>query len=267
MNEQQNKPWTEWLLSLTSDESSALLSKLKKMPVKARQRVFQQGECDSRLIFIESGKLKLSYWNALKRKNIVFTELIKGDVCGAESFFSHSPNTGTLAAVENSVIRSLYKTDFHSLHSQYPEIENKLIEYCEKYQKKIVFHDPQKLARREHQRYPTSLKGRIQQVDSSGKKSSRALSVIVSDISIGGVCCKTEKLEAGEAEALFQSHAQIKITYQKTFLSCDVEKLAKVVAVRFRPFGESTIHLQFQIPMTEKEVLKMVQQNNVYTYT
>jgi len=267
MSDEKNKSWTEWLNSLASKEATAFLSKLKKVQVKARQRVYQQGECDSRLIFVESGKLKLNYWDSLNKKNICFSELSSGDVCGAESFFSYSPHTGTLAAIDDSEIRCLYKEDFHKLLSQHPAIENSLKEHCEKFQKKIVFHDPKKLARREHQRYQTSLKGHIQQVDASGKKSSRALPVIVSDISIGGVCCKTQNLEAGEAAVLFQSQVQIKIAYQKTFLSCDIEKLAKVIAVRFLPFGESTIHLQFQVPMTEKEVLKMVQQNNVYTYT
>ena len=70
MNEKNNKPWTEWMKSLASKEASAVLFEMKKVKVKARQRIFQQGECDSRLIFIETGKLKLTYWDALKKKNI-----------------------------------------------------------------------------------------------------------------------------------------------------------------------------------------------------
>jgi CRP-like cAMP-binding protein len=267
MNQEQHKPWTEWVNSLAAKQASAILSKLKKIQVKARQRIFQKGECDNRLIFIESGKLTLSYWDALKRKNIVFADLSEGDICGAETFFSHSPHTGTLTAVEDSVIRCLYKNEFQKLLSQYPALENELNAYCEKYQKKIIFHDSQRLARRAHQRYPSSLKGQIQRVDSSGKKSSRTIPVIVSDISISGVRCTTQKLEEDEAKTFYQSQVLIKISYQKTFLSCDIEKLAKVVALRFRQFGESTIHLQFQVFMTEKEVLKLVQPNNIYIYT
>jgi CRP-like cAMP-binding protein len=266
MSDEQNKPWSEWLNSLKSKESSAVLSKLKKVQVKARQRIFQQGECDSRLFFIESGKLKLCYWDSLKKRNILFTELDAGDVCGAESFFSHSPNTGTLAAVKDSVVRCLYKEDFQKLLSQYPEIENNLKEYCDKFQKKIIINESDKLARREHQRYPTSLKAQIQKIDSSGKKTSRALPGIVSDISIGGVCCKTKELDAGEAETFYRSQVRLTISYYKNFLPCTIEKLSKVVAIRFRPHGESTIHLQFQVLMTEKEVLKLVEQKNVYTY-
>jgi CRP-like cAMP-binding protein len=266
MNEKKSKPWTVWLNSLTSKDASAFSVKLKKVQVKARQRIFQQGECDNRLIFIESGKLKLSYWDSLNKKNICFSELSSGEVCGAETFFSHSPHTGTLAAMEDSVIRCLYKEDFQKLLSQHPAIENNLKEFCEKYQKKIAFSDSEKLARREHHRYPVSLKGQIQLIDPGGKKSSRALPVIVSDISIGGVCCITKKLEVNEAANFYQSQVKIGISYQINSLPHDIEKLAKVVAVRFHPSGESTIHLQYKVHMTEKEVIKLVEQKNIYTY-
>lgn len=88
MDDEENRPCAELLNSLTPDEASAFLAKLHNVQVKARQRIFQQGECDSRLIFIESGHFKLSYWDNLKKKNVVFTHLSKGDICGAETFFS-----------------------------------------------------------------------------------------------------------------------------------------------------------------------------------
>ena len=267
MDDKKNKPWAEWLNSIAPEEASAVLHKLIKVKVKARQRIFQQGDCDNRLIFVESGKLKLSYWDSLKKRNIVFTHLSKGDICGAETFFSHSPHTGTLSAVEDSTIRCLDKNDFQKLLGENPALENKLVEYCEKHQKKIVFHNEQKHARRANERYPTSLKGLIQQVDSSGNLSPVALIVIVTNISVGGVCCCLKNLGVENAANYYQSTVQITISYQQNSLVSDIQKMAKVVATRFLPMGESTIHLQFNVPLSEKKVMEMVQQKtNIYTY-
>jgi hypothetical protein len=266
MNNKKNKTWTEWLESLEPQEASVLLLKLKKLHAKKQQRIFNQGDCDSRLIFVQSGKLKLCYWDSVKKKNIMFTDLSRGDVCGAESFFSLSPQTGTLSAVEDSIILCLYKDDFQKILDAHPAFEKKLVEYCNTCQKKIVFHEPEKLARRAYPRHPVSLNGRIHPLDPSLVKFPE-LNVTVSDISIGGARCKTKNLRAQDAEKFYQRPVKIKIFYQKNFLPCDIEKLAKVVAVRFPSSGGATIHIEFQVPLTEKEVLKMVQDKNIYTYS
>lgn len=266
MDDNKSKPWTEWLNTLVPEDSWAFLSKLHKVKLKARQRIFQQGECDNRLIFIESGKLKLSYWDSVKKRNTVFSHLSNGDIYGVETFFSHSPHTGTLSAVEDSMIRCLYKNDYQKLLAENPAFEKKLVEYCEKNQKKIVFQDPQKLAGRVHERYPTSLKGVIQRIDSSGTISPPALSVTVSNISVGGVCCSSKNLGVEDAANFYKSQVQITISYQKDSLNSDIQKTAKVVAVRFLPSGESTIHLQFNAPLSEKKLMEMMQRTNVYIY-
>lgn len=267
MDDGINKPWAKLLNSLEFYEASAFLAKLHKVHVKARQRIFHQGECDNRLIFIESGHFKLSYWDKLKKKNIVFTRLSKGSICGAETFFNLSPHTFNLAAIEDSIIRCLYKKDYQKLLSENPAFENTFIKYCEKLQKKIIFHDPQELGRRAHKRLPASLKGLIQQLDSSGKILPQKLRVTVSNLSIGGLRCSAQNLSIGDAVKFYKSKVDIKISYQKDSIPCDIQKIAKVVSVRFLLFGESTIHLQFQVPLTEKKVVEMAQSDNIYIYS
>jgi len=264
MDDENVKAWIELLDSLTPNEAKTFLSKLKHVNVKARQKIFRQGECDDRLIFIDSGQLKLSYWNQLKKKSDIFTHLEKGDVCGTENFFSHSPHTSSLTATEDSVIRCLYKKDYINLLASNPTLENKLRAYCEKYQKKIVFEDPEEPGRRIYKRHPTSLKGRLRKIDSKGNVLEPALPVKVTDISAGGVGCSVDKIGVKEAENLFKSQVQITVTNKKDNQPCNIDEIAKVVSVHFVPYGASKIHLQFQIPLLEKNIFDMVQFDSIY---
>ena len=134
--------------------------------------------------------------------------------------------------------------DYQKLLSKYPSIEGKLIKYCEKRQKKIVFHNPQEVGRRAYKRYPTSLEGQIQKNVSGKTNNSKVLTVKIMDISIGGLSCAAQKLEIKEAALFYKSMVWITISYLKNSWPCDIQMMAKVVSVRFTPLGESTIHLQ-----------------------
>jgi len=263
MGDEKEKAWAEFLDSLGTNEASAFLSKLDLISLKARQKVFRQGECDDRLLFVVFGSLKITYWNSLKKKNEVFAHLTKGDICGSDTFFSHSPHTNALTTIEDSLIRCLYKKGFNSLISEYPAIENKLIKYCEKNQKKLVFKDVQEPGRRAYQRHNTFLKGQIQKIDSNGVILSQILPVIVLDVSIGGLGCSAEKLGVVEAEDYYQSQAQVTITYNKNSLSCNIQKKVKIVSVYIAQIGSSKIHLQFHEPLSEKIILDLVQIDSI----
>ncbi len=267
MDDNKHQSWNEWLESLTAHEASAFLLSVKKLRFSKQQRIFQQGDCDSRLIFVQSGKLKLCYWDRLKKKSVKFAELSKGDVYGGDVFFSHSPQTGSVAALEDTVVLCLDKKDFKALVARYPAIEHKLMEYCTKYGKKIVFTESEKFARRVYPRYPVSLNGQVIVADGGTDRAEKKFSVIVSDISMGGARCQIKDLGAQDAEKIYQRQIRIKIFYQRNYLTCDIEKLAKVVAIRFPSPGETSLHVEFQIPLTEKELFKIVQDKNIYTYS
>ena len=80
MDFEKIKPWASLFNKFTPTEAIEFYYTLKTMTAKAHQRIFQQGDCDNRLYFIESGKLKLSCFDKQIKKNVVFSNLAKGDI-------------------------------------------------------------------------------------------------------------------------------------------------------------------------------------------
>lgn len=266
MDYEKIKPWAELFNKFSPSEAAAFYFALNDISVKERQRIFQQGECDNRLFFIESGSFKLTYYNNQIKKSVIFSHLRRGDICGSEVFFTHSPHTTTLTALEDANIRCLEKQTYQKLLAENPSIESKLIRFCENYQKQFALSNPQKPARRAHPRFPVSLTGQVQRIDDKGNLLQQTMQMTVSDISAGGLSYIVQDMGIGDAANLHQSRMQVTISYQKYSVMYDVTKIAKVVAVRFLPFGECSVHLQFLTPMDEAKVFEIAEFTNVPAY-
>jgi CRP-like cAMP-binding protein len=260
------KPWAALFNKFTPAEAVAFYYLLKTTTAKAHHRIFQQGDCDDRLYFIESGKLKLSCYDKQIKKNVVFANLAKGDICGVETFFPHTTHTTTLTVLEDAQINYLEKKSYQKLLAEHLSIDAKLIQYCENHQKKLNLQNADSLVRRAHPRFQATLSGKIQRIDQKGNLSDQISTITVADISMGGLCCMTRNLGVGEAANLHQSLVQVSFSYQKYDMVHEITKVAEVVSVRFLPYGESSIHLQFKKPMEEHRVHEIARNTGVTAY-
>jgi CRP-like cAMP-binding protein len=265
MDLEKIKPWAELFNSFTTGEAASFYAALKFVSVKKHQRIYKQGDCDNRLFFIESGCLKLSYYNHQLKKNVVFAHLRQGDTCGVEAFFTFSPHTSSLTAVDDSRIGFLEKNVYQKLKADYPAIESKMIAYCEKKQKQLVVQNPQDPIRRAHQRHPVCLKGILRRIDDRGDIQ-HSMAVVVSDISAGGACLKVRHMGIGDAANYYQSHVQLVVSYQKHFIAYDLVKEATVVSIRLLPFDDASIHLQFKTPLDNDKLLEIARCTNIPTF-
>ena len=266
MDFEKIKPWAPLFNKFTPTEAVAFYYTLKTMTAKAHQRIFQQGDCDNRLYFIESGKLKLSCFDKQIKKNVVFSNLAKGDICGVETFFTHTTHTTTLTVVEDAQFSYLDKKIYQKLLVNHPGMDAKLLQYCEIHQKKLNLKSGDQLFRREHPRFQTALKGKLQRIDQKGNLSEPVSSVTIADISMGGLSCMARNLGVGEAANLHQSLVQVSFSYQKYDIVHETTKVAEVVSVRFLPFGESAIHLRFKAPLDEHRVHEIASNTGVAAY-
>jgi hypothetical protein len=248
------KPWAELFDTFTLGEATAFYHLLNTMSARKHQRVFQQGDCDNRLFFIESGKLKWSCFDRQAKNNVVFANLTRGDICGVETFFTHTTHTTTLTVEEDAKLIVLDKKSYQQLLVDHSAIDSKLIAYCESHQKKLNIQNNGGLFRRAHPRFQTALMGKIYRVDPKENLSNQFLNVTIANISVGGLCCLVDKMGVGEAANLFQSNVQIFFSYMRYDTSHDMIIPAKAVAVRFFPLGESTVQLHFDKPLEESRV-------------
>jgi CRP-like cAMP-binding protein len=266
MDFEKIKPWASLFNEFTPGEAAAFYYALKTTTAKIHQRIFQQGDCDNRLYFIESGKLKLSCFDKQVKKNVVFANLTKGDICGVETFFTHTTHTTTLTVVEDAKFSYIDKKIYQKLLIDHPALDAKLIRYCETHQKKLNVENGDQLFRREHPRFQTALKGKIQRIDQKGNLSKQISSVTIADISMGGLSCMARNLGVGEAANLHRSQVQVSFSYQKYDIVHETTKVAEVVSVRFLPFGESSIHLRFKTPLEEHRVHEIASNTGVSAY-
>jgi len=266
MNPEKIRPWADLFNQFTKSEAIAFYFALKDFVVRPNQPVFQQGSCDNRLYFIGSGSLKLKYYDYDARKNISLTILRKGDIAGAETFFTLTNHTTNLFAVEESKISYLEKSAYQKILAENHSIESKLLKFCEKKQIEYEPIHPESMARRAHKRYKADLTGQVQRFDQNDQLCEEISDVKIIDISAGGLAYRVRNLKIGEASHLHNSRINITASYLKYELSYELKKTAKVVSLKFHPYGECSVHVKFEEPMDEIRVMEIAKHTDVMAY-
>ena len=99
---------------------------------------------------------------------------------------------------------------------------------------------------RAHPRVKTSLKATIQLLDSNSKPVEDSLKVSLYDISAGGLSYVI-RLNRKEQAALLLGHRLImQIDYPILKGKQMLQQTRKIVAVHLQPFGEASVHVQFE---------------------
>ena|GEM_PF-5489130 len=260
------KPWADLFNAFTLGEATSFCSEMKSAKVRKHQILYKQGDCDNRLLFIYSGLLKLTYYNYEIKKNALLARLREGDLCGADTFFTFSPHTSTLSAIEDSRIIYIDKQSYQKIKADFPGIEPKLIDFCEKKRKSMLVLNTQGIERRAHNRYNISLQGKLRLMDSRGNVSPGSLQVDVVDISMGGACLMAREMGIGDVAVYNQSRVQLNISYQKHSTCYDITKFAAVISARILPSNECSLHLRFETPMDEAKVFEIASETNILTF-
>ena len=268
MDPEKIRPWADLFNQFTDSEAAAFYFALTEFTVKPNQPVFQQGNCDNRLYFINSGRLKLKYFDYNVRKNVPIATLQRGDIAGVETFFTFTNHTTNLIAAEESKISYIDKADYQKIVVQHHGIESKLLKYCEFKQSKRRHEEspPKEVNRRAYQRYKTQLAAIARQLDSNDRPAGEPLKAKIVDISVGGLGFCVKSLKIGDAACLHNSRLIITATYAKYGLSYELKKIGTVVSLKFHPLGECSVHIQFEEPMDEDRVMEIAQHVDVIAY-
>jgi len=266
INPEKIRPWADLFDQFTPSEAAAFYFALKEFVVKPNQPVFQQGNCDNRLYFIRTGQLKVKYFNYELRKNMGLAIVRGGDIVGIETFFTLTNHTTSLVAVEEAKILYLEKSAYQRLVTDYHGIESRLFHYCES--KHIQYHQklPENPGRRAHQRYKTEMAATIWRIDQNGRPEGKLGGGQIVDISAGGLGYRVKNLKIGEAACLHNSRIQIDTSYMKYGFSYELKKVGTVVSLKFDPFGECSVHVQFDEPMDEDRVMEIAQHADVIAF-
>jgi hypothetical protein len=179
------KLWSELYKNLTGEETSTLFFAMKPVRYEEGHTIFKKGDHDSRLYFINKGRIKLVFTH--DDKEVFIKELKPGDMLGEDAFFSLSLSTSTAITLSAVELNYLEKDILSKWELKSYGIEPKLHDYylrTKKIDDPLETKGPQQ---RTHERVSISGKVRVQFMDSSGIPSGEPVTGALSDISCGGM--------------------------------------------------------------------------------
>jgi CRP-like cAMP-binding protein len=254
------KIWRDLYDRLESGEASELYYTMKPCSFTAGQAVFKQGDNNPNLYFVQDGQLDLSRYDQKHGQEKVLKQLKAGDVANLEPFFSFTVCTTSLTAISESKLTCLENSILAKWTDTFPGLEAKLSSFCHGQNKVSDLVKKTGADLRAHERFIVSHRAVIQLLDNAGKPVQNPFKISLFDISAGGFSFGL-KINKKEQAAQFLGHQlYMQTVYRLEGTPKKVGQKGKIVAVHLQPFGESSIHVQFQSPLDEKIVATIARQ-------
>lgn len=247
--------WARLFNTLTTDETNTLYFAMKTKAFKAGQPVFEQGQLDSRMYFIKKGRFQMVYHDRFGMQEAVLKELTPGDIANDEAFFSFTVCTTSLIAVTDAEVFFLEKNILTEWEKKHPGIENKLREFSHLFEKVGDLIQKSGLQLRGHKRVKISRDARVQPLDNSGTPLRSPYRVSLFDISAGGVSYGFKLSKKEDAGNLLDSWINLQTVYENQTGKHKINRNGKIVAVHLQPFGESSVHVQFEELLAEQIII------------
>jgi len=177
--------WKELYEFLTTEEFTTLYQSLQQKKYENEEIVVHQGALQTALYFVNSGAVKLFFRD--KGNRVLIKTMGKGEIIGAGSFFDASVWTVSVASVGITDISILRHEKMLQWKEEFPSLEQKLRDFCFKFESIEHILSQSAQDRREHERY--SISGRVATLllDSGGQATGVSSEVELSDISRSGV--------------------------------------------------------------------------------
>ncbi len=243
--------WSELYDILHTDEFSAVYYALKHKKYHNEEIIVHQGTIQETLFFINSGKVKVYFTE--KGNEILVKTMGKGHVFGAEAFFEASVSTISVGAIETAEISILKLDTLHQWRHDFPGLEAKLYNFCQKFQTVEDFIKFSANDRRMYQRYRISARIVATLVDAQGRSLGTDFKVDLADISEGGLSFQVRVAQQIDGRLLLGRKMQFMLPAVDAFGE-DLTLSGDILAVKKNSGGENDyfLHLKFAVLLDRK---------------
>ena len=243
--------WARLYEELTKEESIALYYEMKTATFEAEQIVFRQGEMNSNLYFIYSGRLNMFYHKG--NHGILLKKLGPGDIAGEDTFFTRSTCTTSLMAYSRAKLNYLEKSVLQKWQSDASNLMNKLQDYCLKLETVKNLLQEKELERRAHKRYAISGTAAIQITD---KPEGKVHKGELSDISSSGASF-IMNTSPQSAEMLLGCPLNLKFLLPRVSGETSIDQNGSIVGVHGQLFNEYLINVKWDQLLSDDIVAKI----------
>lgn len=247
--------WSEFHNGLTDVEKNCFFSSLRERHYKAKELIFRQGEVNSALYFVTSGKLALIGVKGDEKHPI--RTLSAGDIAGRESFFYHTVCRASLIALTDVAIDYLERDIFDKWEQECPTLESRLYEYCFSKAKTHELLANKGINQRQHKRFTISCKAIAQILKADCGPVGKPFKVDLADISAGGLSFLVRIPKKEMARKLLDQRVSLRFQIIFDGEQRELNQTGKIVALRNHPYGDHSVHVKFDKVMPEREALEL----------
>ena len=244
--------WAKLYDNLSVEEGNELYCSLKSAEYQADATVFNQGEHKPWLYFIDSGRLKLIY--LLEGEEVFLKQLGPGELAGQETFLFDSVHTTSMITLSSVKLRTLDIGVLKKWRTEFPVLKSKLLDLVRQSEQATELLRAKGVDRRTQKRIKISGNVKIQLISATGDAVGSPFQVDLCDISQGGLCFYVQITKRETTRLLLGR--KIRISCFDCFAASlsRTDKTGIIVAARFHPFDECTVHVRFDGPISPQIV-------------
>jgi hypothetical protein len=235
--------WSNMKDTFSDEEINALYYNIEIRNCSPGDYLCRQGDPGESLYFVIDGEIKSVFTKG--REEILIQTMGPGSIAGADSFFSISVATTSLAAVNTAKVGILTDEAIRSIKDTYPAILPKLKSYCLSFDRAYDLLVKKGLNRRHYERFRISGVLRFFVINSEGKVLTNEHRGELSDVSLGGVSFYIKTANRDHAHNLLGRRLLLRfgLPTQKGLLSA--ERTGIITGVISHMFNDYSVHVKF----------------------
>ena len=251
--------WDKLYGQLSPEEKNCLYYSLTHVVIPAGKVILAQGAFNTRLFFIDSGKVMI--YLPKGERQAVIAELGRGDILGEYTFTTISLCSATAVSHSEVSLRYLASAAADGWEQNNPGLYSKLIDFCIQNGRVDTIIRRKQLEKRAHERYAANGQVAATLLTQEGKKSETNFRGVLTDLSVAGTCFMIKVSKKATARALLARHVFLSFSFSRGGSALNFTAVGKITGVSFHLYNDYSVHVCFVKQLQKEQVLKAVFEN------
>jgi CRP-like cAMP-binding protein len=252
--------WSELYDELSTEEFATFIHATQRKNYGNEDVVFNQGDMQSGLYFINSGTVKVYYQDKTEEKLI--KTAVKGDILGADTIVDASVWTVSAACLNSAEVMYLDGAELQGWREEYPALETKINEFCKNYASLQEYFESTERDRRAAERH--GLTGKVTSVllDENQQDTGFSTQGDLYDVSRGGLAFFMRISQKKHARVLLGRNIKVMVPMEGA-PGRQIDILGSIIAARSRQNAENeySIHIRFNDELSSANLQAIISTN------